>query len=396
MNRNAILLHLSLLTFVAMLSACADSQPSTTTILLQTPVAAAATPQPATATPVPPTPVPPTATLQPPTATPVSPTPAQPSSIPETPRTTPPVQPTRIAFELGATSATIAANLPAQSSAHYVVRAMADQLLYVSVSAPEDAVRLVVYGVDGTVLKSGMGESPSFRGYLPTTQDYLIRVEANNAVKYILNVIIPQRITFKPGTTSASIEDELSPWSSHHYVLRVMTDQNMDISVSAPEIISATEYAVQLVVYGLDGTVLKSGMGGPPSFQGYLPTTQDYLLHVAVSDHPVKYTLDVIIPQRITFKPSATSEVVLGSITGGSINHYILRAMANQSMSVSIISPTRDLFLTIYGQDGTVLKRAADDSPIWGGKLPTSQDYWLNVVSTGQDTTYKIEISITG
>jgi hypothetical protein len=208
------------------------------------------------------------------------------------------VQPTRIAFELGATSATIAANLTAQSSAHYVVRAMADQLLYVSVSAPEDAVRLVVYGVDGTVLKSGMGESPSFRGYLPTTQDYLIRVEANNAVEYTLNVIIPQRITFKPGTTSASIEGELSPWSSHHYVLRAMADQIMDISISAPEIISATAYAVQLIVYGLDGTVLKSGMGGPPSFRGYLPTTQDYLIHVAVSDRPVKYTLDVIIPPQ--------------------------------------------------------------------------------------------------
>jgi hypothetical protein len=174
------------------------------------------------------------------------------------------LQPTRIAFEPGRTSATIAGNFAARSADHYVIRAMADQILHISVSAPEDAVRPVVYGVDGTVLKSGMGES-SFRGYLPTTQDYLIRVEANNAVKYTLNVVIPQRITFKPGTTSASIEGELSPWSSHHYVLRAMTDQIMDISVSAPEIISATAYAVQLVVYGLDGTVLKSGMGGPPT-----------------------------------------------------------------------------------------------------------------------------------
>jgi hypothetical protein len=54
------------------------------------------------------------------------------------------------------------------------------------------------------------------------------------------------------------------------------------------------------------------------------------------------------------------------------------------------------VFPEIYGQDGTVLKRAADDSPSWEGKLPTSQDYWISAVSTGQDTTYKIEISITG
>jgi hypothetical protein len=395
MNRNIILWSLPLLTFVVMMSACTDSQPPTTMPIPQTSAAPTATPEPATATPVPPTPMPPTATLQPPTETPVPLTPTQPPSIPETPRTTPTVQPTRIAFEPGATSATIAGNLTAQSADHYVIRAMADQLMDVSVFAPQDAVRLMVYGVDGTVLKSGMGEFPSSQGYLPKTQDYLIRIEANSSVEYTLSVIIPQRIAFQPGTTSTSIEGELSPWNSHHYVLRAMADQIMNVSVSVPQIISRPEDAVQIVVYGADGTVLKSGMGGPPSFRGYLPTTQDYLIRVAVSDRPVKYTLDVIIPQRITFKPGATSEVVLGSITGHSTHHYVLRAMANQSMSANITSPTGDVLPEIYGQDGTVLKRVADGSPSWEGKLPSSQDYWINAVSLGQDTTYKIEISIT-
>jgi hypothetical protein len=136
-------------------------------------------------------------------------------------------------------------------------------------------------------------------------------------------------------------------------------------------------------------------MGGPPSFRGYLPTTQDYLIHVAASDRPVQYTLDVMIPQRITFKPGATSEVILGSITGHSTHHYVLRAMANQNMWVDIASPTGDVFPEIYGQDGTVLKRVADDSPSWEGELPSSQDYWVNAVSLGQDTTYTMQISIT-
>jgi hypothetical protein len=370
MNRNVILWPLPLLTFAVMLSACTGSQPPTTVL-------------------IPPTPMPPTATSQPPTATPAPPSPTQPPSIPETPQTTPTVQPTPIAFEPGATSATITGNLTAQSADHYVLRAMADQLMDVSVSAPQDATRLVVYGVDGTVLKSGMGESPHFRGYLPKTQDYLIRVEANSSAEYTLSVMIPQRISFQPGTTSASIGGQLSPRSSHHYVLRATADQIMDVSVSAPQ------DAVRLVVYGVDGTVLKSGMGGPPSFRGYLPTTQDYLIHVSVSDRPVQYTLDVMIPQRITFKPGATSEVILGSITAHSTHHYVLRAMANQSMWVDIASPTGDVFPEIYGQDGTVLKRVADDSPSWEGELPSSQDYWVNAVSLGQDTTYKMEISIT-
>jgi len=395
MNRNVILWPLLLLTFTVMIGACTGSQPPTTVLIPPTPAAPTATPVPPTATPVLPTPMPLTATSQPPTATPPPPAPTQPPSIPETPQTTPTEQPTRIAFEPGATSATIVGDLTAQSAEHYVLRAMADQLMDINVSAPQDAVRLMVYGADGTVLKSGMGELPGFRGYLPKTQDYLIRVEANSSVEYTLSVMIPQRISFQPGTTSASIEGELSPHSSRHYVLRAMADQILDVSVSVPQIISRPEDVVQLVVYGVDGTVLKSGMGGPPSFRGYLPTTQDYLIHVAASDRPIQYTLDVIIPQRITFQPGATSEVILGSITGHSTHHYILRAMANQSMWVDIASPTGDVLPEIYGQDGTMLKRVADDSPRWEGELPSSQDYWVNAVSLGQDTTYTIEISIT-
>jgi hypothetical protein len=388
MNRNVILWPLPLLTFAVMICACTGSQPPTTILIPQTPVAPTATPEP-------PTPMPPTATSQPPTATPAPPAPTQPPSIPETPQTTPTVQPTRIVFEPGATSATIAGNLTAQSADHYVLRAMADQIIDVSVFTPQDATRLVMYGVDGTVLKSGMGESPHFRGYLPKTQDYLIRVEANSSAEYTLSVIIPQRISFQPGTTSASIEGELSLRSSHHYVLRATADQIMDVRASVPQIISRPEDVVQLVVYGADGTVLKSGMGGPPSFRGYLPTTQDYLIHVAASDRPIQYTLDVMIPQRITFQPGATSAVILGSITAHGTHHYVLRAMANQSMGVNITSPTGDVFPEIYGQDGSVLKRVADDSPSWEGELPSSQDYWVNAVSLGQDTTYTIEISIT-
>jgi len=395
MNRNVILWPLLLLTFTVMIGACTGSQPPTTVLIPPTPAAPTATPVPPTATPVLPTPMPLTATSQPPTATPPPPAPTQPPSIPETPQTTPTEQPTRIAFEPGATSATIVGDLTAQSAEHYVLRAMADQLMDINVSAPQDAVRLMVYGADGTVLKSGMGELPGFRGYLPKTQDYLIRVEANSSVEYTLSVMIPQRISFQPGTTSASIEGELSPHSSRHYVLRAMADQILDVSVSVPQITSRPEDVVQLVVYGVDGTVLKSGMGGPPSFRGYLPTTQDYLIHVAASDRPIQYTLDVMIPQRITFQPGATSEVILGSITGHSTHHYVLRAMANQSMWVDIASPTGDVFPEIYGQDGTVLKRVADDSPSWEGELPSSQDYWVNAVSLGQDTTYTIEISIT-
>ena len=56
---------------------------------------------------------------------------------------------------------------------------------------PGSALQLIVYGVDGTVLKSGMGEGSSFSGELPSTQDYILAVKtAASWVSYRLRVTI--------------------------------------------------------------------------------------------------------------------------------------------------------------------------------------------------------------
>jgi hypothetical protein len=56
------------------------------------------------------------------------------------------------------------------------------------------------------------------------------------------------------------------------------------------------EAAVRLSIYGLDGTVLKSGMGEATTFSGPLPSTQDYILDLSSDGQPVAYTLSVSIP----------------------------------------------------------------------------------------------------
>jgi hypothetical protein len=155
---------------------------------------------------------------------------------------------------------------------------------------PQQGIGVAVYGIDGTVLQSPMGGLPGFRGTLPSTQDYILALAAQDgAVSYTMNVIIPIRIQFAPGATSATIQGRLAAQETQHYVLHAMANQLLQVTVTP-------ERAVRLSIYGVDGTVLRSGMGGPATFSGRLPSTQDYLLDLSAGSQPVAYTLSVSIP----------------------------------------------------------------------------------------------------
>jgi hypothetical protein len=199
--------------------------------------------------------------------------------------------PQRISFELGATSATLDGYLYPSQSHDYILRAQAGQLMEINVTPekPENSLQLIIYGVDGTVLRSGMGEGSFFRGELPISEDYIVTVRAGDqAGSYNMNVIIPQRITFRPGAVSASVVGKLSAYHSQYYVLRALQNQTMQVEVTPGD-------NVQLIIYGADGTVLRSGMGEGASFTGVLPSNQDYILVVRAGVNPVSYTLHMTI-----------------------------------------------------------------------------------------------------
>jgi hypothetical protein len=199
------------------------------------------------------------------------------------------VIPAVVRFAPGATSAAVEGKLAANGVQHYVVRAQAGQLMEVDLP-PQQGIGLSVYGVDGTVLQSPMGGLSGFRGTLPSTQDYILALAAQDgAVSYTMNVIIPAAIHFAPGATSAVIQGRLAAYETQYYVLRAMANQLMQVDVTP-------EAAVRLSIYGVDGTVLRSGMGGPATFSGTLPSTQDYILVLSSGDRPVAYTLTVSIP----------------------------------------------------------------------------------------------------
>jgi hypothetical protein len=197
--------------------------------------------------------------------------------------------PQRVSFDAGATSATLTGRLTAHTGLDYILRARAGQLLDIEIT-PANSVQLVIYGVDGTVLRSGMGEGSNFRGELPSSQDYLVSVKAGpQEVSYSMRVAIPRRISFQRGAISGTEYGWLSASKSQYYVLRALKNQTMQVEITPAE-------GMQLVIYGADGTVLKSGMGEGASFKGQLPSTQDYVLLLTAGTQPVRYRLRVTIP----------------------------------------------------------------------------------------------------
>ena len=171
---------------------------------------------------------------------------------------------------------------------HYVLNIAGGQLLEIS-SSPLD-MRLVIYGSDGTVLKSGMGGVAFFRGTVPSTQDYIVSVgPGTEATAFTMSVIIPVRISFAPGATSATVEGKLAAHQTRQYVLRASGGQTMDVNASPAG-------QVRLIIYGADGTVLLSGMGDVASFSGTLPSDQDYIVAIQAGPGAVSsYSLEVSI-----------------------------------------------------------------------------------------------------
>ncbi len=126
---------------------------------------------------------------------------------------------------------------------------------------------------------------------------------------------------------------------------------------------------------------------------------------ITESGAPATYTVQVSIPplatatpvtaqpRRIQFAPGAISATIRSAVTPNEMDRYVLRALAGQTMIVNVTSYELQMFLAIYGADGTVLKSAGASN--WNGRLPTTQDYYLTVSTPdGAPASYTLQVTI--
>jgi len=261
-----------------------------------------------------PAPVPPIVTVIYPTQVP--PTPNADNRPPTTaptvaptidPRPQPTPVPQRITFPPGGVTASVSGKLAANTSDRWVLRVLAGQTLSANLVPTNGKARLIIWGVDGTVLISDHADAMQWNGRIPITQDYIISVNAydGTAPNYTLQVTVPplptaapatpvsKRITFAPGGVSATVSGVTHAVDVDRWLIAAQVGQTMSVNLSVPPGGRAA-----LVIYGADGTVLISDHASAMQWSGTLPKTQDYHINVKPETGAVSYTLQVTIPPR--------------------------------------------------------------------------------------------------
>lgn len=97
---------------------------------------------------------------------------------------------------------------------------------------------------------------------------------------------------------------------------------------------------------------------------------------------------------RIQFAAGGTSTVINGEVDAGQTTYYVLRASATQTLNVKVTSPNTDIYLGIFGEDRQELLDKDLQDTLWSGILPTSQDYYISLTSTGAKSTYSLTVDI--
>jgi putative hemolysin len=99
-------------------------------------------------------------------------------------------------------------------------------------------------------------------------------------------------------------------------------------------------------------------------------------------------------PIAIQFEPGATSALVGGVLLQDTVQTYVLRALAGQTMDVVASAPRGGLLLGVSGADGQVLKSSSVEGSTWSGALPATQDYFITLSTAGPGTSYTVHVAI--
>jgi len=253
----------------------------------------------------------------------------------------------RIQFASGSTSESLGGHLGPDEVERYVLRALAGQIMHVRVTSPEERVRLRVEAPSGTSIE-GQAEGETFwRGPLPATQDYVIRVSSDQETDYELSVIVYASIVFEPDEASATLTGQLDARETDHYALEAKEGQTLDVVVDAP-------HQVGLTIVGADGIPLKRPVDEEMSWRDELPVTQDYFIELEALE-PTVYTLTVTLPP-----PSSETSIEVTSPNGaeewheGSSHDIAWRSSGVEKVDIEVASGGKPLGHVALSVDATV------------------------------------------
>jgi hypothetical protein len=204
---------------------------------------------------------------------------------------------------------------------------------------------------------------------------------ANSVFWVKINSVAATRLSMKTGRTMVSVDGNVAKKSRKIYLAGARSGQTMIVALDAGS------NPVYLEIQAPDGTILLSASDQDDSWQGTLPLNGDYLVSVVNTGNASDFTMSITIPVRITFQSGAISASTTGVVGADEVASYLLKALKGQTMTVTITSPNDDIFINIYGlQDGKTYIRSSKELMTASFDLPSTQDYVVQAVSTGDKT----------
>ena len=189
-----------------------------------------------------------------------------------------------------------------------------------------------------------------------------------------------ERITFLNGATVGAVNSSIVAGGQQVYVLQALKGQPMFAYVGSPN------NDVILSISRQNGAPILSASEQRTSWQGSLPATEDYYLTIHGGTTAANYSLTVTLPSRIQFSQGADSMDIDGQTVAGYDVSYVIYASKGQTMSVDLGNLSGQVALSIYGfTDGQPYVRSASELSSFSFVLPSSQDYIVVVVPSGNN-----------
>jgi hypothetical protein len=96
--------------------------------------------------------------------------------------------------------------------------------------------------------------------------------------------------------------------------------------------------------------------------------------------------------RRIRFARGRTTKVIKDAVVRGTLDRYLLRASAGQTLIVHLTSLENNAVFDIGAPGGR--RTITQESTDWTGELPRSGDYIIVVGGTRGNATYTLEVTV--
>jgi hypothetical protein len=94
--------------------------------------------------------------------------------------------------------------------------------------------------------------------------------------------------------------------------------------------------------------------------------------------------------QRINFPAEGSTATSSGTLPPNALAKYVLALDAGKKLIVATTGTPNPVSVSVYGADGTVLQSPMGGSANFDGDIPSTQDYYVDIVAGSEATSYNV------